>query len=109
MGTTDWLYSDYQQPLPTQLEPWPDFPDLHLGIPLGGIRLSLTLHVHPFPHMPLIAALTVGTGRTLQPGLHRSLVGLRMAASEELPTESVHRGDGARGGFGNAFLGIHAK
>ena len=37
MGSTDWIREDYLRPLPTQRELWPDFQDVHLGIPFGGV------------------------------------------------------------------------
>ena len=45
MMTTDWLYSDYLRPLPTQREPlpWPDFPDFHLGIRLTAEEYAALL------------------------------------------------------------------
>ena len=37
MGSTDWIREDYLRPLPKHRPPWPDFPDVHLGIPFGGV------------------------------------------------------------------------
>ena len=42
MGSTDWLYSDDLRPLPTLREPlpWPDFPDVQLGIRLTAAEYA---------------------------------------------------------------------
>ena len=45
MGSTDWIREDYPRPLPTQREllPWPDFPDVHLGIRLTAEEYAALL------------------------------------------------------------------
>ena len=68
--TTDWLYSDYLRPLPTQREPWPD---VHLGIPFGGVLYR------DVPKRELLSAERSGTAeadrvrraRETTPSLHR--------------------------------------